>query len=267
MQTHSHGAVDSPSSADVGQRPYRYRVPSLVYVNLDQGNGGIVRDISGNGIGIHAVGRLRPGQSVQTRFDLLNPRTRIEASADVIWADESGQAGLRFAQISDRSRRALNDWILTNLLASVDHAAGSPTIFEPVPELGQASLAQSLPIPSITMPEDMPSLATDPALTISLPFWPSPISMRKVWLMMDGLLIVSGVLLFWVVFLAIAHSLPSWPLTSGVAIAIAIGFGFAYRMLFRTFAIESPGCYLATRAAAEETLDKIRGLEAEPRFR
>ena len=119
----------------------------------------------------------------------------------------------------------------TNLLASVDHAAASPTIFEPVPALGQASLAQSLPIPSITMPEDMPSLATDPALTISLPFWPSPISMRKVWLMMDGLLIVSGVLLFWVVFLAIAHSLPSWPLTSGVAIAIAIGFGFAYRML------------------------------------
>ena len=267
MQTHSHGAVDSPSSADVGQRPYRYRVPSLVYVNLDQGNGGIVRDISGNGLGIHAVGRLHPGQSVQTRFDLLNPRTRIEASADVIWADESGQAGLRFAQISDRSRRALNDWILTNLLAHVDHAAASPTIFEPILELEQAPVMQSLPLPSMPMAGNVANPRTDAPLTISLPFWPTPLSMRKVWLMMDGLLIVSGVLLFWLVFLAIAHSLPSWPLTSGVAIAIAIGFGFAYRMLFRTFAIESPGCYLATRAAAEETLDKIRGLEAEPRFR
>ena len=180
MQTHSHGAVDSPSSDDVGQRPYRYRVPSLVYVNLDQGNGGIVRDINGNGIGIHAVGHLRPGQSVQTRFDLLNPRTRIEASADVIWADESGQAGLRFAQISDRSRRALNDWILTNLLAHVDHAAATPTIFEPISEVERAPLMQSLPMASITMTGNVANPRADVPLTISLPFWPAPLSMRKV---------------------------------------------------------------------------------------
>jgi PilZ domain-containing protein len=267
MQSHPEGALDSGIANENRHRSYRYRVPSLVYVNLDQGNGGIVRDISANGIGIQAVGRLRAGQSVLTRFDLLNPRTRIEALADVVWADDSGQAGLRFAQISDRTRRGLSDWILTNLLATVDHVSARTSMFHPAAASASPLLTGALPALTTLPAERHTDSSSDSALTISLPFWPTPVSMRKIWLMMDGLLIMVGVLVFWLVFLAVARSLPSWPMTIGLACAIAVGFAFAYRLLFRVFAIESPGCYLATRAAAEETLDKIRGLETEPRFR
>ena len=47
---------------------------------------------------------------------------------------------------------------------------------------------------------------------------------------------------------------------------IAVASAFVYRLLFRTFALETPGCYLATRAAAEETLERAR-LEPATRFR
>jgi hypothetical protein len=247
---------------EVAQRLYRYHVPSLVYIHIDQGNGGIVRDISIDGLGIQAVGRLHPGQAVLARFDLLNPRARIEASAEVVWSNDSGQAGLRFTGFPDRTRRSLKDWIFTNMLASMDHITTAMPMFQPaagVPE--RPVLSGFLPVnPPRPEPDSEP-------LAISLPFWPAPVSMRTVWLLMDGLLVLSAVLLFWVVFLALARSLPSWPVTLGVAAGIAVACAFVYRLLFRTFALETPGCYLATRAAAEETLDKVRGMEPATRFR
>ena len=266
MQSHPDSALDSSQDTDLGQRQYRHRVPSLVYITLDQGNGGIVRDISAQGIGIQAVGRLHTGQSVLTRFDLLNPRTRVEATADVVWADDSGQAGLRFAQLPERMRRSLKDWIFTNLLTTLEHITARASMFQPTEECDRA-LANAGVFPSKTNDTRRTMSETEPTLTISLPFWPKPVSMRSVWLMMDGLLIIAGVLLFWLVFLAIARSLPAWPVTAGLGAGIGLACAFAYRLLFRTFAIESPGCYLATRAAAEETLDKIRGMETSPRFR
>jgi hypothetical protein len=249
-----------PAAQGVVQRLYRYHVPSLVYIHIDQGNGGIVRDLSVDGLGIQAVGRLHPGQAVLARFDLLSPRTRIETSAEVVWSNDSGQAGLRFTECPERTRRSLRDWIFTNLLASVDHITTPTPIFQAAAAIAEPPVLRGfLPVVSRRQPDsETPS--------ISLPFWPAPVSMRTIWLLMDGLLILSAVLLFWVVFLALARSLPSWPITLGVATGIAIASAFVYRLLFRTFALETPGCYLATRAAAEETLERAR-LEPATRFR
>lgn len=254
-----------PGTGDV-PRPYRYRVPSLVYVRLDQGNGGIVRDLSDAGMAIQAVGRLHVGQSVLTRFDLMNPRARVEGAAEVVWADESGQAGLRFTEISDRARRGINDWIFTNLLDSAEVAAARDAMFVPLPERDGELLIAGSPMRAIPL-RQRPASPKESTPDISLPFWPVPLSLRTVWLMMDGLIVITAVLLFWLVFMGVARSLPAWPQTVGLALGVAALFAIGYRWLFRLFAIESPGCYLATRAAAEETLDRIRGAETSPRFR
>src|SRR4029453_5272708 len=132
MPFQPEGTLDDCAVHENGNRAYRYRVPSLVYVNLDQGNGGIVRDITANGMGIQAVGHLRAGQSVLTRFDLLNPRTRVEASAEGVWANGSGQGGLPFSEVADPTRRGVNDWIFTNLLAGMEHATARTTMFQPL---------------------------------------------------------------------------------------------------------------------------------------
>src|SRR5215470_6726754 len=75
---------------------YRHQIQSLVYVRLDEGNGGIIRNLSQDGAAVQAVGALRSGQVLRVRFDLLNPKTRVDVQAEVAWANPHGQAGIRF---------------------------------------------------------------------------------------------------------------------------------------------------------------------------
>ena len=82
------------AETDAQVTPRRRRCPrqtlrTLAYVNLDQGNGGIIRDLTDSGIAVHAVAALRPGQEVSLRFDLLSPRVRVETRGRVAWADPS----------------------------------------------------------------------------------------------------------------------------------------------------------------------------------
>src|SRR6266513_3390211 len=109
-----------PSETPTQVTPQRRRCPrqtlrTLAYVNLDQGNGGIIRDLTDSGIAVHAVAALRPEQEVSLRFDLLSPRVRVETRGRVAWADPSGQAGIEVIGASARGRRAWRDWLLTQM--------------------------------------------------------------------------------------------------------------------------------------------------------
>ena len=59
---------------------YRHQIQSLAYVNLDQTNGGVIRNLGDTGLAIQAVAPLYVNQQVFLRFDLANPRARIEAN-------------------------------------------------------------------------------------------------------------------------------------------------------------------------------------------
>ena len=78
MQSYSGLAASPALAAPAANQRLHYRHPihSLVYVTLDEGNGGIIRNLSQSGAAIQAVGALRQGQSIRMRFDLLNPRSR-----------------------------------------------------------------------------------------------------------------------------------------------------------------------------------------------
>ena len=69
------------------RRHYRHQVQSLAYVNLDQGNGGIIRNLGDSGIAIQAVAPLLINQQVFLRFELTNPRVRVEATGRVASVD------------------------------------------------------------------------------------------------------------------------------------------------------------------------------------
>src|SRR5947207_2794558 len=122
-----------PAETTISTDPRRRRCPrqtlrSLAYVNLNQGNGGIIRDLAETGIAVQAVAALRAGQEVSLRFDLLSPRVRVEARGRVAWAEPSGQAGIEMVEASPRTRRALRDWLLTQMLASAA-ISGRDSIF------------------------------------------------------------------------------------------------------------------------------------------
>ena len=107
------------SPARQARSKHRHDLRTLTYVTLDQSNGGIVRNLNHEGIGVQAVGALRPLQQVRVRFELRHPRLRVESRGEVTWATLSGQCGIRFVDRSPRMTRQINEWIFGNLLEGI----------------------------------------------------------------------------------------------------------------------------------------------------
>src|SRR5260370_42472935 len=103
-------AVELEAAAGPRRRRYpRQTLRSLAYVKLDQGNGGIIRDLTESGMAVQAVAPLRAGQEVSVGFDLISPRVRVEARGQVAWAGPGGQAGVAFFGLRPRTQRAVFD--------------------------------------------------------------------------------------------------------------------------------------------------------------
>lgn len=105
-----------PSPAREARLRHRHGVRTLSYVTLDQGNGGILLNLTRNGVAVQTVASVRIGQQVQVRFDLLAPRVRVNARGEVIWATSSGRCGIRFLDLSAQSARQLDEWTFAKLL-------------------------------------------------------------------------------------------------------------------------------------------------------
>src|SRR6266403_5157 len=150
------------------RRHYRHQVQSLAYVNLDQTNGGIIRNLGDSGIAIQAAAPLLVHQQVFLRFELANPRVRVEATGRVAWVDPVGQAGVEFLTLSQRSGRLVDGWIL-----------------------------------------------------------------------------LSAVLLFALICMAIVGVVPAWPLALAMGLGVAAVFAVLYRFLFLFWMGGTPGDWLA----------------------
>jgi PilZ domain len=105
---------------------YRHQQRTLVYVTLDDGNGGIIRDLNHEGVAVQAVAALRPQQRVRLRFELRFPRLRVETVGEVCWANRSGQCGIRFVDLPVRTHHQINEWIFSNLLNAMAREAAHP---------------------------------------------------------------------------------------------------------------------------------------------
>jgi hypothetical protein len=117
-----------PSPAREARVRHRHGVRTLTYVTLDQGNGGILLNLTRNGVAVQSVAALRLGQQVQVRFDLLAPRVRVSARGEVVWATSSGRCGIRFLDLPRQTAHQLDEWTLAKLLegaAPLPRPAGS----------------------------------------------------------------------------------------------------------------------------------------------
>jgi hypothetical protein len=95
-----------PQSRDC--RVHVRRIPeSLTYVGLGKGNGGIVGNISENGLSMTAVEMLVAEFFQRIRFRLLKSARFIETSAQIVWLSPSRKgAGIEF-MVLVKSRRQL----------------------------------------------------------------------------------------------------------------------------------------------------------------
>jgi len=250
MQSFS-GTAASPAFAApaVNQRlHYRHPIHSLVYVILDEGNGGIIRNLSQSGAAIQAVGALRTGQTLRMRFDLLNPKTRFDVRAVVSWANPSGQAGVRFTEMPRPVCRQLNDWIFANLLRGLELAL---PVF-PLPGDPDDLILSASARPAIRVGLAVPrAIATPVNHAISLPWWPLPMTCGTLAKVMDTLILLSASLMFFCAFMSVARELPAWPLTVMVGIGVCGFFTALYLCLGTWLGCGTPGVQLAKVAMRE----------------
>jgi hypothetical protein len=231
---------------------HRHELRTLTYVTLDQANGGIVRNLSHEGVGVQAVAALPLRQQVRVRFDLREPRLRVETRGEVTWSTLSGQCGIRFLDLSPRMTRQINEWILGNLLEGAAlHGDRAGTMFAvpAVAEEDDGLMVSAAPLKVIELlarPDPFqPAYARDETAPPSpqLDWLSQPLSGRSLVWTINTIVVVAAVLLFALVFLAVTREPPSRPFTMmgvGTAVVAALYWGF-----FQIFGGSSPGERLA----------------------
>lgn len=287
----SRRLAQPPNAAAVGLAPrrqrvqYRHQIRSLAYVNLNQANrdqanpdqtdpdhanGGIIRNLGEAGIAIQAVAPLHANQQVLLRFDLANPRVRVEATGRVAWADRAGQAGIEFLSLPQRSRRLLREWLFVQLLAVAHQATGEADfVYRGTGEEALLFSASSRPAIRFepVLPNALPAEENGlRAPSLQLPWLPFPISAVALSWFVDGLILLSALLLFAVVCMAMIGTVPPWPITLALGVGVSAVLTATYRFLFFLLIGGTPGYCVAGRTS-DPSEGKVRELDERPRFR
>jgi len=94
------------------RRSGRKKTDSLVYLRF--GDVGplpaLVLELSQDGLSVQAAEPI-PAAEVPLRFILPGTSHLIEGTGEVMWADDSGRAGILFGDLSPTSRRQLRQWL------------------------------------------------------------------------------------------------------------------------------------------------------------
>jgi TonB family protein len=110
MSSTSFHSEDSPRSHE-RRRFARQRVRSLAYLDVVPNNGGIVLNLSENGLALQAVNPFDETR-VSLRIQPPKSRRRIEANAQITWLSESKtEAGLQFLELTEEARLEIADWV------------------------------------------------------------------------------------------------------------------------------------------------------------
>jgi TonB family protein len=90
----------------------RQRVDAIVYLDIGADNGGIVLNLSEEGLRFQAVGPLDKQSELRLRIKLPGSRTRIDVTAQIAWlSDSKRQAGVRFLDVEPGGPVQIKEWI------------------------------------------------------------------------------------------------------------------------------------------------------------
>ena len=94
------------------RRSTRHHAQSLVYLRFGDlcPTPALVLDLNQRGLSVQAAEPLPPTR-IPLRFMLPGTEFLIEGRGDVIWADDSGRAGILFTELPVSSRSQLKQWV------------------------------------------------------------------------------------------------------------------------------------------------------------
>lgn len=273
------------SPAQQTRAQHRHELRSLTYLTLNDANGGVVRNLSRDGMGAQVVAAVQPRQLLNIRFELRYPRLRVETRGEVVWATFSGQCGIRFLDLPPEMTRSINEWIFGDLLEgislhAVDSMFASPSAADSVDAVAEAEqedglMVSAAPLKAIPLPANRAAVpAESPFLRAiastrdvpetdvrELDWLSQPLSGRGLAWAIHTLVVLAGILLFVLVFLSIIRDTPAWPIAmvAGTAVFIsALYWGF-----FQVFGGSTLGARLARWAETSDEPHEENG----PRFR
>src|ERR1700730_17163684 len=117
MSNTSKGAESALVNAD-RRLCARKPVPSLVYVGMGENNGGIVVDISENGLAVASAEPLDADGLVPLRFQVTGDNHRLDVDGEIVWISESKKrAGIRFMDLSEDARNRIKRWVVPEVPA------------------------------------------------------------------------------------------------------------------------------------------------------
>jgi PilZ domain-containing protein len=263
------------SAAPPARARHRHELRTLAYVTLDQANGGIIRNLTHEGIAVQAVAAVHPGQQLQVRFELPRPRLRVDTLGEVRWANPTGQCGIRFRDLPLRMAGRIDEWIFGDLLERMASRSGLPgsmfsaslTQLDAAEEDGLIVSPAAVKVIELPVRPDAPTPVdagneseARSAVTTELEWISQPLSERGIVWLINALTIVAALLLFTLVFLAVTRELPQRPVA--VATGAVVGLAILYVGFFELFGGVSPGARLARLAGygsdKEEESDHTR---------
>src|SRR5208283_3967222 len=93
------------------RKKIRNRPRTLVYVELESANGGMMRDLSEEGFALRAMMPLQAGGKTQFAFSLDGER-RISGEGRIAWIKEDGRvAGIEFCGMTQSAREEIREWL------------------------------------------------------------------------------------------------------------------------------------------------------------
>jgi hypothetical protein len=95
----------------------RHKVNGPVFASFDGVTGGMILDLSEQGLSMQTIAPLKVDRSdrrLQLRLDLPDSDGQLETTGYIAWADALGRAGVRFSELPEEARQRIDHWLALN---------------------------------------------------------------------------------------------------------------------------------------------------------
>jgi hypothetical protein len=101
----------NPNPAIERRHSLRHKVNTPAFASFDGVTGGMILDLSEEGMAMQTMAPLEEHSRVPLHISLGEPAVYLETTGYVAWADALGRAGVRFTDLPEESRGRLREWL------------------------------------------------------------------------------------------------------------------------------------------------------------
>ena len=233
----------------MGRRAIRVQVQTLAFVEIDShSEHAIMLDLSEGGMAIQALAPVEASRVLQLRFDLPGTKKRLQVTGEIAWADASGRAGIRFAEIPEQCLAALKDWIFNNSVAP-SRIAMPARLRDRDPDAPRDFAA------TIQVAPD--SRVSDPAHPALLSLTAENSAERIFGTCVDAVIILAATLLFGSVVVEFSSTVPQSKLALPIGLLVPCLFWLAYHTIFMMDPHGTPGSQVARLGVREGEIESM----------